>query len=100
MHANNLRVWAYFDSLRVRRTSEMAGAIKESFMLVSRNQIAHGIYILVDSSGKMAGIEPFDLFPGFAPKGSMIVKLKSYTSFKKKRRSEIHMSHFSFSICT
>ena len=64
----------------------MAGAIKESFMLVSRNQIAHGIYILVDSSGKMAGIEPLDLFPGFAPKGSMIVKLKIYTSFKKKKK--------------
>ena len=64
----------------------MAGAIKESFMLVSRNQIAHGIYILVDSSGKMAGIEPLDLFPGLVRKGSMIVKLKSYISFKKKKK--------------
>jgi hypothetical protein len=63
----------------------MAGAIKE-FILVSRNAIARGIYILVDSSGKMAGIEPVDLFPGLVCKGSMIVKLKSYMSFKKKKK--------------
>lgn len=57
----------------------------KNFILVSRNAIAHGIYILVDSSGKMAGIEQLDLFPGLVCKDSMIVRLKSYMSFKKKK---------------
>ena len=67
-------------------------------MLVSRNPIAHGIYILVDSSGKMADIEPLDLFPGLVRKGS-----KELHVFQKKKKEEAKFICLIFhlvSICT